>query len=335
MFPEGPNPYKVQTGPKNGKNLLPLVLIHDGGGTTTGFWALESLNRDVWVIHNPHFWSEEPWEGGMDEMAQHYIGLLKDAGIKGTILLGGWSLGGHLSVAMARMLGGDPSHKIKIAGLVLIDVPHYFPWYDQEFAWASEPLLTGVPPRVQRTLDYCKVLLHAWSLPAWDGPALGGEDVHFSVGGAEFSIPPDSVLYRPFGQSWSVKPIPEPAEKRKPVKRTSSKPVPLPPAVLFRCINHHPTVDGGDTCCRIDSNRKSPMLGWENYPAFIKAVMEVDKTHYTLFDTTDRPHVSSIEDSVAFISACLCVSEEANRMCLTDGGLDKDDQPRSGDYGYH
>ncbi len=91
MFPEGPNPCMVQSGPKGGRNssALPLVLIHDGGGTTFGFWVLESLHRDVWAIHNPHFWDGEPWKGGMDEVARHYINLLQKAEISGEILLGG------------------------------------------------------------------------------------------------------------------------------------------------------------------------------------------------------------------------------------------------------
>lgn len=85
------NPLQVQYLPRNrqARSTTPLVLIHDGGGTTFGYFMLGALNRDVWAIHNPNFFTTEPWEGGMDEMARHYIGLLVKAGISGTILLGG------------------------------------------------------------------------------------------------------------------------------------------------------------------------------------------------------------------------------------------------------
>lgn len=84
------NPTQIQWAPEfQGPALTPLVLIHDGGGTTFGYYTLESLNRDVYGIHNPHYYSAEPWKGGMDEMARHYIQLLKNARISGTIFLGG------------------------------------------------------------------------------------------------------------------------------------------------------------------------------------------------------------------------------------------------------
>lgn len=83
------NPTQIQSAPLNKPSKTPLVLIHDGGGTVFSYHLLGSLDRDVWAIHNPHFESGEPWAGGMDEMAQHYIQLLKDARISGGIFLGG------------------------------------------------------------------------------------------------------------------------------------------------------------------------------------------------------------------------------------------------------
>lgn len=84
------NPAQVQFAPRfQQKPSTPLVLIHDGGGTTFSYFTLGSLRRSVWAIHNPNFFTAEQWEGGMDEMARHYIGLMYDAGISGTIILGG------------------------------------------------------------------------------------------------------------------------------------------------------------------------------------------------------------------------------------------------------
>jgi pimeloyl-ACP methyl ester carboxylesterase len=89
MFPGGPNPSKIQSA--TGGSLAPLVLIHDGGGTTFSYFFLGNLNRDVWVIHNPHYWSGEKVEGGIDAMAKSYITLIRNAGLRGKIFLGGAS----------------------------------------------------------------------------------------------------------------------------------------------------------------------------------------------------------------------------------------------------
>lgn len=86
------NPTQVQYAPRRlaaeARKRVPLVLIHDGGGTVFGYHALGDLERDVWALHNPRLFSGEPWES-MDEMAEHYIGLLVKAGIRGHIMLGG------------------------------------------------------------------------------------------------------------------------------------------------------------------------------------------------------------------------------------------------------
>jgi hypothetical protein len=84
------NPHQVQfLSHTEQRRRTPLVLIHDGGGTTFSYFILGNLHRDVWAIHNPKFFTAELWEGGMDEMARHYISLLQKAGISGTIFLGG------------------------------------------------------------------------------------------------------------------------------------------------------------------------------------------------------------------------------------------------------
>lgn len=84
------NPTQVQWAPDGQyPHKTPLVLIHDGGGTTFSYHLIGSLDRDVYAIHNPHFHTAEPWAGGMDEMARHYIQLLKNARISGNIYLGG------------------------------------------------------------------------------------------------------------------------------------------------------------------------------------------------------------------------------------------------------
>ena len=83
------NPTQIQRASKTQAENPPLVLIHDGGGTIFGYFALGSLNRDVYAISNPRFDSGARWEGGMDEMARTYIKFLEKADIKQPFVLGG------------------------------------------------------------------------------------------------------------------------------------------------------------------------------------------------------------------------------------------------------
>lgn len=70
-------------------SAVPLILIHDGGGTVFQYYLLSPLSRPVYGIANPHFESGEPWPGGLHEMAAHYASLIQAAIPSGQILLGG------------------------------------------------------------------------------------------------------------------------------------------------------------------------------------------------------------------------------------------------------
>ena len=73
-----------------GRPRTPLVLLHDGGGTTFSYHCLDPTSRPLYGVHNAHFDEGGWWEGGIPEMATHYIGLLKKAlPTGGDILLGG------------------------------------------------------------------------------------------------------------------------------------------------------------------------------------------------------------------------------------------------------
>lgn len=91
MYPGAPNPTQVQFMPpaKAANPPLPLVLIHDSGGTTFSYFLLGSLSRDVWAIHNPKYFDGLRWEGGMDEMARKYLEYIGSEGLSGPIILGG------------------------------------------------------------------------------------------------------------------------------------------------------------------------------------------------------------------------------------------------------
>lgn len=68
---------------------VPLILIHDGGGTAFQYFLLSPIFRPLYGIANPHFESGEPWSGGLREMAAHYAKLIQMAIPSGQILLGG------------------------------------------------------------------------------------------------------------------------------------------------------------------------------------------------------------------------------------------------------
>lgn len=83
------NPRQIQKVSRRFKNASPLFLIHDGGGTVLPYCLLGDLQRSVWGIANPHLDDGGKFEGGIEEMASHYAGLIRKAMARGKILLGG------------------------------------------------------------------------------------------------------------------------------------------------------------------------------------------------------------------------------------------------------
>ncbi|PNP38374.1 hypothetical protein TGAMA5MH_09732 [Trichoderma gamsii] len=302
MYEGGPNPIKVQISPayKRANPSPPLVLIHDGGGTTFGYFMLGNLYRDVWAIHNPHFFDGGAFEGGMDEMARLYIGFMNDAGIKGNILLGGWSLGGYLSLAIARFLAEDPQAKIKVLGIVMMDTPYHSP-YSQEEGPTDDPVIENVPEAVQKCFDRCDEMLENWEAPKWDRPACDGKIVFFGVDGRRYSVPPGKVLYKPFNGIWSPIEVPQ----YKPLEESQSQNASLmtPPTVLLRCTEPMPLPEGRTQPFIIDKYRNDRTLGWAgNTPEFIRAVVDVQSNHYEMFE---KSHDTRIKDVTTRLNLAL------------------------------
>ncbi|KAL6872005.1 alpha/beta-hydrolase [Trichoderma novae-zelandiae] len=303
MYEDGPNPTKVQITPayKRANPPPPLVLIHDGGGTTFGYFMLGNLYREVWAIHNPHFFDGGAFEGGLDEMARLYIQCMKDTGIKGNILLGGWSLGGFLSLTVARFLAEDPEATIKVLGIVMMDTPHHIP-FSQVDGPTDDPVIGNIPEAIQKCFDRCDEMLENWEVPKWDGPACDGKVVFFGVGGRRYSVPPGKVLYKPFGGTWSpveVPPYNKPAEESprgdeesRPEKASSIAP---PPTVLIRALQSMPLPEGRTEPYIIDKHRGDRTLGWSaNAPEFIKAVLDVNSNHYEMFEKTNNAQIKDM-----------------------------------------
>ncbi|KAF3916217.1 hypothetical protein AA313_de0209482 [Arthrobotrys entomopaga] len=101
---------------------IPLVLIHDGGGTVYSYHGLKSLDRPVYGIHNPRFYSGRAFKGGIPEMARIYTQLIELLDFHGRpFIIGGWSLGGLIALEITRALGTYPYGPI--AGTIMIDTP--------------------------------------------------------------------------------------------------------------------------------------------------------------------------------------------------------------------
>lgn len=115
---------------------IPLILIHDGGGTSFAYYCLNPVfHRPIYEIHNPRFASDvedeaSHWPGGIPEMARHYADLIRRTLPPGEILLGGWSLGGILALEVARVLllpavsgeeEKDDGDGWRVVGIVMVD----------------------------------------------------------------------------------------------------------------------------------------------------------------------------------------------------------------------
>ncbi|QPG97757.1 hypothetical protein C2857_006820 [Epichloe festucae Fl1] len=309
MYPGGPNPTQVQYVPagKAANPPPPLVLIHDGGGTTFSYFILGSLARDVWAVHNPRYFDGVPWEGGMDEMARTYLGYLADEGLSGPIILGGWSLGGYLSLTMAHMIALDPdAHPVSVAGILIIDSPYHIA-RSSITQPVSKARLTNIPDLVQKSFDNCDAMLRNWHLPRWSGGEAREAD-YFAVGGRDFKLGPSEVLHIPAAGgagTWSTISTEKQGTGSANASANASAgessglaPGSPPPAVLVRCTRAaRPVAEAQDVAapCLVDLFRGERLLGWEGrYAEFIKAVVEVDADHYGLFNRADAARMDDV-----------------------------------------
>ncbi|KAG6116123.1 hypothetical protein E4U13_002086 [Claviceps humidiphila] len=322
MYPGGPNPTQIQFIPPNraiaNPRPPPLVLLHDGGGTTFSYFLLGSLGRDVWAVHNSRYFTGDAWEGGMEQMVLVYLDGLVKEGIRGEIMLGGWSLGGFLSLAMAHQIAKNPErYPFSVAGLLLIDSPYHIARSKISQPHSKAPL-GNVPDLVRTAFEHCDAMLQQWDLPRWSGTE-GAQETDLEVsGGQRFKLQRSEVLYKPAtggAKTWStirtgtltsteVSTTEAPTTNVNVLNAASAPedvviPGSPPPAVLIRCTQfakRSPEISSNYPCL-VDLNRNEKLLGWEGrYPEFIKAVIDVDADHYRLFD---RTHMERMEDVTA------------------------------------
>ncbi|EHK19583.1 uncharacterized protein TRIVIDRAFT_46311 [Trichoderma virens Gv29-8] len=182
----GANPELIQpedwARPNKPSYNTPVFLIHDGGGTTFAYHCLEILGRYIYGIHNPYFYTGEVFEGGIPEMGRIYAKWIRDTVLEkgfpaqrrnhdGTIsiMLGGWSLGGLLSMEVARQLADDDV--VRVSGILMID--SIYPGNEEDTssdeASTDRDGLTQNQILSRRCMAEAVRMVRQWRLPEWPG----------------------------------------------------------------------------------------------------------------------------------------------------------------------
>lgn len=250
MFESNPN--LIEELPKSLRHIspqpTPLVLIHDGGGTIYSYYCLGGLSRPVWGIYNPYYGTAESWVGGIPEMAAHYAQLIKAAIPDGDIILGGWSLGGLLSLEVARILAEDG--EINVLGIVMVDsiypkapdfekVVHKVVRHAVDWSGSTKQ---ETKDAVQRCFDEAGRMIREWTLPSWEGGK--GDELNDAAVGRD------------------VKP---------------------PPVWLLRAEEPVPVLEEGVS--RVDRYRTDRYLGWQQYrEGMVVKVEDVPGHHFNIFN---------------------------------------------------
>lgn len=195
-------------------------------------------------------------------MARHYVELMRNVVPHGRILLGGWSLGGLLSIEMARVLADDPM--FTVIGIVMVDsiCPSAYATKTGVAKAAIVPFKHQFGPNtkqetiegVERCFVEARKSVETWRMPRWDDSDKEGDDkVENGTNGA------DSLrAHRP---SSSIK---------------------CPPTILLRAREAVPTEP--DQVSFVDVTRNSRSLGWEEYQKdFLEEIVDIPGHHFSVF----------------------------------------------------
>ncbi|EQB52831.1 thioesterase [Colletotrichum gloeosporioides Cg-14] len=230
----------------------PLFLIHDASGNIFSYLKLGLLGgtRIVYGISDPHFGHEGGAWLSIDEMARHYIKLVKKVMLRGDILLGGWSFGGIVAIQMAHMLAAE-GRGLVCSGLILIDTIYLSPSRSLG-SDANSNLAPSMPANVTPdtrdeilvSLVRCHMLCSSWSPPSW---ACRRAPRAVLIKAA------DPISGHLAGQSDHIG-------------------------------DRELTGDRNLTLCRLDAQRHQVDLGWnETQPGLVTAVIDTPGHHYALF----------------------------------------------------
>ncbi|PGH19647.1 hypothetical protein AJ80_03802 [Polytolypa hystricis UAMH7299] len=290
----------VQVGPSCRNGPPPLVLIHDGGGTSVSYFYLNSLDRQVYAIQNPRFYAAEPWEYGILEMAQVYADFILSVVPAGPLLLGGWSLGGLLSLEIASILAGHPS--VRIVGIVMIDsictyhapkLNHNLTNYGPVF---RDITLEDTRKLVAQNMRHAVTAVNNWIPPAFR--ACGDADLYlrrreiekdFVSAIKEGKLAPSKnstltkLIYERYEDLVEGAAPDDGASPTRPRRLLQRSP---PRTVLLRCLKQVPMTEpeNPETTSRVDIMRKQEKLGWERYnDEMITAVFDLPGHHFEIF----------------------------------------------------
>jgi pimeloyl-ACP methyl ester carboxylesterase len=185
-------------------------------------------------------------------------------------LLKGWSLGGLVSLQIARLLDDERRHAeqgtqpLLTAGIILIDSPYTPPWREHRDRFVSfEPEFPSWTPQlvrknIMRRFEVCDELIDNWDPPRWD------TYLDVSAGKSTLEGQNSDQRVRPVS---SCPPV---------VLLKATARVPLPKS------NPHGLLD-------VDLNRDDQLLGWERYGHdLFQTVHHVSGNHFDLFDQDDR-----------------------------------------------
>ncbi|KAF4477761.1 Thioesterase AMT4 [Colletotrichum fructicola Nara gc5] len=230
----------------------PLFLIHDASGNILSYLKLGFLGdaRKVYGISDPHFGHEGGSWLSLDQLARHYIKLVKKVMLRGDILLGGWSFGGIVAIQMAHMLAAE-GRGLVCSGLILIDTIYLSPSRSLG-SGANSNLAPSMPINVTPdtrdeilvSLVRCHMLCSSWLPPSWACCRV-----------------PRAVLIK------------------------ATDPISGQPEHLAEHLgDRDPTGDRNLGLCRLDAQRHQFDLGWsETQPGLVTAVIDTPGHHYALF----------------------------------------------------
>jgi thioesterase domain-containing protein len=265
----------------------PLVLIHDGGGTIFSYYLLGSFDRPLYGIFNPNYGkaeAEQPVPGGIPEMARHYAELIRGVIPRnGSVILGGWSLGGMLSLQVAHELarssgsGFGAGSGINVLGIVMVDSVCPLILRDDKPKVVQHVMQWGGNTRqetkdaISRCFDQAFKMVQKWTLPRWDDDPVPLEIS--AVDGTNGAARTETGPRNGFG-----------TEDARRLPRG-----PPPPVIMLRAKESVPVVSPGEGVSRVDVHREDELLGWGQYRnGLIHRVDEVPGHHFNIFATEEH-----------------------------------------------
>lgn len=237
----------------------PLVLLHDGGGTTFAYHCLGRLGRTVYGISNPYFKTEKKWQS-LTDMARHYADIIKATIPHGNVIIGGWSLGGLVCLEVSKILREEAGPRVM--GIVMIDSSYprapkgFTPSLVYKPQW-SKQTRQDTKDAVTRCFTEAMEIVAEWTLPRWGDEEVGEAVAHQTRNGSLATV--ETALPNP-----TLAP---------------------PPVILLRAEGSVP----GDGTAKVDQNRQDRKLGWDRYrPEFITQIVDIPGHHFNIFSTDEN-----------------------------------------------